>query len=96
MKVVKLFQQNYFQKIDNVNQINNYEHEKLPGNGNIYKINIVKPSSEEIFENNITSFDIKQSTDLIMKNNLPIEFKIINICTYNISDKIVNGSRGKL
>lgn len=85
-----------FPKIDNVNQINNYEHEKLPGNGNIYKINIVKPSNEEMFENNITSFDIKQSTDLIMKNNLPIEFKIGDqvICTYNISDKIVNGSRG--
>ena len=68
---------------------------ELPGNGNLYKINIVKPSSEEMFENNIM-FDIKQSTDLIMKNNLPIEFKIGDqvICTYNISDKIVNGSRG--
>ena len=60
------------------------------------KLILLNPSSEEMFENNITSFDIKQSTDLIMKNNLPTEFKIGDhaICTYNISDKIVNGSRG--
>ena len=85
-----------FPKIDNVNQINKYEHDKINSNGILYRINIVKPSSEEIFENNITSFDIKQSTELIMKNNLPIEFKRGDqvICTYNISDKIVNGSRG--
>ena len=85
-----------FPRINNVNQINKHEHDKLNGNGIIYNINIINPTDKEILENNISQYDIKLSTELIKKNNLPIEFKIGDqvICTYNISDKIVNGSRG--
>lgn len=85
-----------FPKNISVNNINIYEHEKLPSIGKTYNIKIINPSEKDIFEHCITQSEINYSTELIKKNNLPIEIKIGDqvICTYNISDKIVNGSRG--
>ena len=85
-----------FPKNKDVNIINNAEHNKLETTGKIFNIKIINPSDEEIFKNHISEYDIKHATELINKNNQSIEIKIGDqvICTYNISDDIVNGSRG--
>jgi ATP-dependent DNA helicase PIF1 len=85
-----------FPKNKEVDSINNFEHGKLKTPGKIFNIRIINPSDEEIFENHISEYDIKHATELIKKNNQSIEIKVGDqvICTYNISDTIVNGSRG--
>ena len=85
-----------FPKNKDVSIINKTEHDKLQTPGRIFNIKIINPSEEEMFKNQISNYDIKHATELINKNNQSIEIKIGDqvICTYNISDKIVNGSRG--
>ena len=85
-----------FPKNKEVDSINNIEHNKLKTPGKTFNIRIINPSDEEIFENHISEYDIKNATEMIKKNNQSIEIKIGDqvICTYNISDTIVNGSRG--
>ena len=83
-------------KINDVKYINNKEHNALPGLGKTYVIKINQPKYEDHQKLGISNYELKQVTNFIEENNPPIEFKIGDqvICTRNISDSIVNGSRG--
>ena len=83
-------------KTDDVKYINNKEHNALPSTGKIYVIKINQPKYEDHKKLGISDYEIKQAINFIEENNQPIEFKIGDqvICTRNISDSIVNGSRG--
>ena len=79
-----------------VENINNKEHNALPGIGKTYIIKINQPKYEDHKKLGISDYVIKKAINFIEENNPPIEFKIGDqvICTRNISDSIVNGSRG--
>ena len=80
-----------------VQQINEREHNLLPDNNNkIYGVDIISPTIDEIEKNDISNRHLENTKKAIIENNPNIEIKIGDqvICTYNISDKIVNGSRG--
>jgi ATP-dependent DNA helicase PIF1 len=80
-----------------VDSINNKEHNLLPkSKTKIFNINIIQPSDEEKYKNEISNTEIKYAIESINKSNGPIEIKVGDqvICTYNISEHIVNGSRG--
>lgn len=81
----------------NVQEINDMEHNLLPDNNNkIYGVDIISPTDEEIEKYDISNRYLQNTKKAIIENNPNIEIKIGDqvICTYNISDKIVNGSRG--
>jgi len=75
-----------------VENINKKEHNALTGKRETFVIKINKPKNEA----HTKFYEIKQAINFIEENNPPIEFKIGDqvICTRNISDSIVNGSRG--
>ena len=80
-----------------VDSINKAEHDKLPERScKTFSTKVIRPTEKDIYDNDISETMIKYSTESIIKNNAPIEIKIGDqvICTYNISDTIVNGSRG--
>ena len=80
-----------------VESINMKEHNSLPDNGSkIFTISINYPSYETRTKYSLTNSEIKRSVEIIQKNNPDIEIKIGDqvICTKNITDEIVNGSRG--
>ena len=80
-----------------VDHINNIEHEKLSDRySKTFGVNVIIPNTEEINNNNLSESTIKKLSDDFVKNNDPIEIRIGDqvMCTYNISEKIVNGSRG--
>ena len=80
-----------------VQQINEREHNLLPDNNNkIYGVDILSPSDEDIEKYDISNKYLQNTKNVIIDNNPNIEIKIGDqvICNYNISDKIVNGSRG--
>jgi ATP-dependent DNA helicase PIF1 len=80
-----------------VEAINIREHKLLPDNiSKIFGITINYPSQVTIQNYGLTKLEIKREVDFIKNNNLDIEIKIGDqvICTKNITDDIVNGSRG--
>jgi len=82
---------------NSVDSINKAEHDKLPERScKTFSTNVIRPTEKDISDYDISETMIKNSTESIIKNNAPIEIKIGDqvICTYNISDTIVNGSRG--
>ncbi len=82
---------------DSVKSINKIEHDKLSDRScKTFGIQVIPPTLKDICENDISDWMIKKSSDDFKHKNEPIEIKIGDqvICTYNISEKIVNGSRG--
>ena len=80
-----------------VDHINKIEHDKLSDEYiKTFGVNVIKPSPREISDNDLSESTIKRLSDDFVKNNDPIEIKIGDqvMCTYNISETIVNGSRG--
>ena len=81
----------------NVNNINARNHLKLDGKGSkIFKIKINRPPPDKTIVN---KYEIDNGIEQFIKSNIyspELELKIGDqvICNRNISDKIVNGSRG--
>ena len=77
--------------------INIREHNLLPDNDSkTFTVTINYPTQESRVKYCLTNSEIKRAVETIQKNNQDIEIKIGDqvICTKNITDDIVNGSRG--
>ena len=75
-----------------VENINNREHNLLPDTkSKIFESKIIHPKASDV-----SNYEIQRTCELYLKNNTSIEFKIGDqvICNRNISETIVNGSRG--
>lgn len=82
-----------------VTKINQEEHNKLPSKGIIFNIESSCPELNIIEKENYNIHDIQREKDLYEKNfnyveSLEIKIGDQVICNRNISDNVVNGSRG--
>jgi len=88
-------------KRSDVDRINKYNHDKLGSVESVKYLNIIKePTCEQISSNNYKKCDITHAIKQFKNNGYTetIEFKLGSqvICIKNISENIVNGSRGKI